>query len=218
MSTDAIKILNKHLKSQQAVTMNELQSLLGYSSRMGVLRNLRQVNYRSSYSHRGKYYTLLSIPNFDADGIWSNKGVGFSKHGNLNDTILYFVNSSSMGKTSKELEAQLMVKSHAALMKLYKDHKILRKKYQGIYIYLSNVDSIAKGQLGHREELFSKWTGDAPPEWLAVEVLAAIIRNASIEISTEEIVEQLFNRAIRISKEQVSKIISHLGLKKTLDY
>jgi len=35
---------------------------------------LCQINYLSSYSHRGQYYTLPHIPDFDHYGLWSFQG------------------------------------------------------------------------------------------------------------------------------------------------
>ena len=53
---------------------------------MTVFRKLRQLSYLSSYSHRGKYYTLAEIARFDQLGLWSHHGALFSRHGTLLNT------------------------------------------------------------------------------------------------------------------------------------
>ena len=51
------------------VTFFAYQSFAGTTSTMTVLRRLRQSGYRTSYSHRGKYYTLTELPQFDNEGL-----------------------------------------------------------------------------------------------------------------------------------------------------
>ena len=72
-------------------TLEELKRALGTTSTMTVFRKLKALGYRTSYSHRGKYYTLGEIPRFDEQGLWSHRGVGFFRHGNPLDTAQYFV-------------------------------------------------------------------------------------------------------------------------------
>ena len=58
------------------------KTALGTGS-ISVFRKLRELAYSSSYSHRGKYYTLDEIARFDAMGLWSFRSVWFSRHGTL---------------------------------------------------------------------------------------------------------------------------------------
>ena len=53
-----------------------------------VYRDLAQVGYMSSFTDRGRFYTLASIPDFDEDGLWFHGGVGFSRVGTLKDTVV----------------------------------------------------------------------------------------------------------------------------------
>ena len=45
-------------RAHSILTLEELKSALGTQVAMTVFRKLRPLGYLSSYSHRGKYYTL----------------------------------------------------------------------------------------------------------------------------------------------------------------
>jgi len=65
---DAVRAL---LKKEKIATLPELKQALGTSATMTVFRKLKAVGYRTSYSHRGKYYTLADIP----DSISKDSGL-----------------------------------------------------------------------------------------------------------------------------------------------
>ena len=58
------------LRKRRVVTINDLCEVIGSSSRMTVFRRLRQIDYVTSYTHAGRYYTLYDIARFDSDGLW----------------------------------------------------------------------------------------------------------------------------------------------------
>ncbi len=74
------------LVKQKIATMAELQTALGTHVNMTVIRKLHELSYHSSYSHRGKYYTLDEIADFDSQGLWSFESVLFSRYGTLMQT------------------------------------------------------------------------------------------------------------------------------------
>ncbi len=45
-------------KKNKIATMPELKEILGTQADATIFRKLRELSYRSSYSHRGRYYTL----------------------------------------------------------------------------------------------------------------------------------------------------------------
>ena len=47
-----------------------------------LLRKLKEIDCLASYSRRGKYYTLRASADFDAYGLWSHKGICFSRLSN----------------------------------------------------------------------------------------------------------------------------------------
>ena len=70
------------LRRQKIATLAELMAALG-SARRTVFRKLEELPYRTSYSHRGAYYTLDDVAEFDERGLWSYRDVWFSAHGTL---------------------------------------------------------------------------------------------------------------------------------------
>ena len=73
-------------RRQTVATFPELAAALETSADRTVFRRLAELDYRTSYSHRGAYYTLDSLARYDAYGLWSHEDVHFSKHGTLLDT------------------------------------------------------------------------------------------------------------------------------------
>ena len=103
------KIVRKHLEINKIATLDEVKRYLATDARMTAFRTLQRLGYRSSYSHRGSYYTLREIPEFDQFGLWSFDGAWFSKHGNLLQTTAALVEQSEAGYTAAELEMLLQV-------------------------------------------------------------------------------------------------------------
>jgi len=52
-------------------TLDQLKTAIGNPARCTLFRKLAQLEYLSSYSHRGKFYTLRSIARFTEPGLWS---------------------------------------------------------------------------------------------------------------------------------------------------
>ena len=77
---------------RKCYTIDQLHSAMDYSL-ISIRRFLKEIGYYSSFTHNSKWYTLKTIPSFTKSGIWFYKDIGFSKHGNLNQTILHFVDS-----------------------------------------------------------------------------------------------------------------------------
>ena len=63
------KKVEKLFRKRRVVTMSDLCEVIGSSSRMTVFRRLREIEYVSSYTHAGRYYTLYDIARFDSDGM-----------------------------------------------------------------------------------------------------------------------------------------------------
>jgi len=133
-STDLIQeFLDQHL----VTSIEQLKNALGTSATSTVLRKLRDLGYLSSYSHRGSFYTLSSIPKFDEQGIWHHNRASFSKHGNLINTCQALVESSPCGHTVIELNQILKVETKSPLRHLEKRGEIMRSKHDGLYVYYS---------------------------------------------------------------------------------
>ena len=174
-SSDTLK---KLFRREKVASMPELKEALGTKTDMTVFRKLVEIGYRSSYSHRGKYYTLEQIPRFDEWGLWSFCSIYFSMHGTLRSTVEFLVKESERGFFAAELEALLYVEVKGCLRKLVTQGQIGRKKVYGRYLYYSKQRAIKTKQLRVREIYQSKATCGGPfvnAEVMPDELKAAII-------------------------------------------
>src|SRR5437016_612719 len=118
-------VLRSLLQRQKIATLAELKGSLGSSATMTVFRKLKALGYLTSYSHRGKYYTLADIPRFDERGLWSY-AVWFSRDKNLLATAQRFVEKAEAGCTAGELQDQLNVEVKEPRLQLYRRKRIDR--------------------------------------------------------------------------------------------
>jgi hypothetical protein len=142
----SIKAIEEFLKHHKIATFDQLQKALGNPARCTVFRKLADLQYLSSYSHRGKYYTLSSIAQFSVIGLWNYRSVWFSRFGNLLDTAEALVHHSEAGYTAAELKEVLHVKTKHALTQLVRSGRLQREPFDSVYVYLSGEDHIAKQQ------------------------------------------------------------------------
>lgn len=145
---DAVRAL---LQKQRIATLEELKRSLRTSATMTVFRRLKTLGYQTSYSHRGKYYTLVEIPEFDPQGLWSYRNVWFSRDGNLLDTTQRFVEQASAGLTGGELQGLLNVEVKEPLLQLYRRKRVDREQIEGAYVYFSRQSSARRQQRLQRQ-------------------------------------------------------------------
>ena len=55
---------------QSIATMDQLKKTVGTVADLTVYRKLRELDYCASYSHRGRFYTLRELAEFDENGLW----------------------------------------------------------------------------------------------------------------------------------------------------
>jgi hypothetical protein len=127
--------LARVLRRRTIATMDELKAALGSSVDMTVFRKLRELAYRASYSHRGAYYVLEDTAQFDERGLWTFRGVHFSRFGSLVDTLEAFVARARRGYVAAELAAELGVDVKQPLLGLVRADRIARAEVAGVYLY-----------------------------------------------------------------------------------
>jgi hypothetical protein len=170
------KRLFKVLKKQKIASMLELKKALGTNSSMTIFRKLKELDYISSCSHSGKYYSLMQIAQFDIRGLWLYKSVLFSTYGTLGETLRSLIEESEKGYSCVELEELLKVKPNEALLDLIKKKRIYREKVGGIYVYFSNTSSLRRPQKLLRKDQDDELGIDKMnPDILMNELKAAII-------------------------------------------
>jgi len=141
--------------------MTELKDALGTAADMTVFRKLRELDYRSSYSHRGKYYTLDEIADFDDLGLWSFREVWFSRHGTLLKTCEVLVSVAEAGYAPDELENVLHVQVRDPLRKLARQGRIFREKVGGRFVHFS-ADGSVRSQQSRARQVWEAEPGDLP--------------------------------------------------------
>lgn len=171
--TDA---LQQFLRQRRMATLHELRDALGAPCVRTVYRKLEALNYLSSYSHRGQYYTLPTLASFDAEGIWGCRAVWFSKFGNLLATAQAFVERSAAGYTAAELTRTLHVQCQHALTALAGLGRVARERIQHAYVYFNG------DQAGRRQQRLERQSHRASlsllvenPELAVAEAKAAIV-------------------------------------------
>jgi hypothetical protein len=142
--------LRQRLQRHKLATLAELKQALGTDVAVTVFRKLKELDYLTSYSHRGRYYTLRDIARFDTEGLWSHDSVWFSRHGTLLATAQHFVNHAPQGYFAEELASALHVEVHDALRQLVLRRQIARQGLSGLYLYTAADPSTRQRQLYSR--------------------------------------------------------------------
>jgi hypothetical protein len=181
---------------------------------ISVRRLLKQIGYFRSYTHNGKWYTLRDSPQFNREGIWHHKNIGFSKHGSLIATIGYLVAHSPSGLSARDLAQKLQHPCHAVLTNLHKNQVLDRVKVAGQFRYLAIAEPINRRQREHAAV-------SQPPHLLtslstqaAVWVLVEHIKNPGL--SFEQIAARLQEqRQLTLAPESIRQFFQEHDLKKT---
>jgi hypothetical protein len=142
--------VRQFITRHQIADLNQIKEVLGCAVNVTIFRKLRELNYLTSYSHRGRYYTLSEIARFDADGLWSHQAVWFSRYGTLLNTAETFVNQAAAGYYAEELAEALHVDVHDALLQLVRQNRISRQQVSGLYLYTSASPDVRRVQLLER--------------------------------------------------------------------
>jgi len=160
------------LLRNQIATLDEMKQALGTPVDLTVFRKLKPLGYLTSYSHRGRYYTLREIARFDDHGLWSQADVWFSRFGTLLATAEVFVNRSPRGYFADELARALHVQVQDALHQLTQQRRVTREMVSGLCLYTATDRAIQRGQLLTRR---------------TVEAVPSVADASVLEVSEEEL-------------------------------
>lgn len=210
------------LRRNRVSAMKTLRQELGVSH-MTVFRALRKHGYYSSVNHNASYYTLHEIPRFDEDGLWTYRGICFSKHGSLSKTLESLVEKSPAGMTIGEVEQRVNTKAGNLLSRLRQQQQLSRCFAGHRVVYLA-VDSRkrARQERQRRERLAAgvsrRSSADEarfPERYDAVtvlEVLIQIIKSPAAEPA--ELAKALRARGVKISAARVRRVLEFYAVKK----
>lgn len=205
--------LRSLFRRRPVMSMPQLLQALAPRSRRSAFRDLASLGYLSSYSHTGRYYTLSSIAEFDADGLWRYQGVGFSRDGTLKATVRRLVESSEAGRTQRELAARLTVRVHNPLLELVEGRQLTREALDDEYVYLAAKRARAAAQLARRREGLRAVVPQASFE---VEVLLEVLRGGRrTGPDPAQLAVGLQARGLQARAGDVAAVLARHGLRKT---
>ena len=204
-------VVGDELRRRKAATMTELKDALGTSVDMTVLRKLRALGYLTSYSHAGKFYTLMSIPHFNNQGLWFHGEVGFSRYGTLRATLERLVKVAEAGHTHEELKSLLRLRVQNTLRNLVEAGRIRRELVEALYVYFDVDPRLAKAQLAKRLEILAERAVVVPAPLpldpgRVIEVLVAVIRAPAA--SARQVASALGRRGVDVSESQVEEVFA----------
>ena len=215
----SLRAIENLFRRRRVVELSDLYETIQTDSRMTVFRRLKGLNYLSSYTHAGRYYTLYEIPLFGRDGLWHYRDVGFSQYGSLKNTVIRLVNMSEAGMTHLELQKKFRVRVHNTLLDLVSSEQISRERVEKQFLYTNIEPKRAKKQIGRRRKLKIGVVtfGEQLPEWVVIEVLVEAIRGTARKLNALEVTSRLRERGMMVTGDHVESIFKHYNLKKTLD-
>ena len=100
----------KVFRRRKILTLGEVAELI-HSSIHTARRRIKEWRAHTSYNQNGRYYTLPEVPEFDAEGLWRCRGVFFSRHGNLKQSVVELIARSQAGLDAGELGSLLGARS-----------------------------------------------------------------------------------------------------------
>jgi len=146
MKNETIRNIKKQFKNSKILEIKELSKSLNYSV-SSMRKYLKSMGYYRSISDNGKFYTLKTIPNFNQAGLWEEAGKIFSNNGNLHETIIFFIEESKQGLSSKELSKILGLSCTVTLNKMKQKQLIGSLTSKGKQIYISNNSDVSSNQI-----------------------------------------------------------------------
>jgi len=204
----------KKLRRKKVMTIDELSDALDCSTR-NVQRMLKKWQGLRSCNKNGRYYTLPEIVDFNEFGLWQYEDKFFSKHGDLKQTILFLLASSSAGLTTKEIAAQTGINSNSSfLYQLRKRFGIESTKHFSLTVFFSQNKTESLAQRAKRQSMQMAKKLDCED---CLIILVELIKNPHIEL-IDLVLALKKMRSIRVSEESIRFFLfEHDLLKKTLD-
>jgi hypothetical protein len=184
---------------------------------MSVFRRLTLLGYLSSYTHRGRHYTLHEIPKFDEFGLWHYGSVGFCRAGTLKAAVMELVDKSDAGRTHQELQDLLRVRAHNELLDHVRAGRLERKLLDDKHwLYLSANAARAAKQWARRQAQNKRAAVLLGPLTAAItiEVLVEVLQSSRVLVTPEEVVRRLHHQSVSVPLEHVQWLFERYELGK----
>ncbi len=199
------------LREKKVLTIGELRQLLRCS--VSTVRNrLRAWRAYTSFNQNGRYYTLPAIARFDDRGLWWYKHIGFSKHGNLRQTLIRIVRDSPAGLEACQIGRLLRLDPRSFLSHFRGIEGLQREMQEGRFIYFSDEPSILLKQKARREQASERARTEIPSDAEAVAVLADLIKHPGSTL--QECSRRLARKGLAVTPEAVGNLLDRHGIKK----
>ena len=143
------------LEDNIALRTDELLKIIGCAPRTLYVK-LQDYEYISSINQKRNFITLSTTPEYDENGLWEHRGAVFSKWGNVKETIVHLVNSSTMGLTPGQISNLLKTIVTPQLLDCLKEKRTIRVRFGRNQVYFSSDRSISKSQIEKRKRIYPK--------------------------------------------------------------
>lgn len=212
--TASTRVLKRLFNRFPVSDLDMLSRTLKTNSRMSIFRRLREIGYFSSYTHAGRYYTLVHIPQFDDYGLWIHQGIGFSRVGTLKATIVELVDRAPSGLAHIELNHLLRVKVQNTLLTLVRESRVHRARIDRAYLYVSAETGKAAEQISRRRGQLA----DKPKRitelstTTVIEVLIETIHAGQVHIAPMLVAQRLSTRGVPVTAKQVEQVFARYSI------
>ena len=211
MPSRSPRSLLQFLMSKPVVELADLQAALDGASRATVFRYLRQVPYRSSYTHRGRYYTLHNPSKYDRLGLFSVGEIHFSVDGTVKATVVRMIRESEQGCSQHELREWLRTRVRGFLLDAWRAGLVKRDRLGGVYVYFHPDPEVWEAQLHRRQECIAAARAEAAvDDEVVIRVLLVLLRHLGAQAG--EVVRYLKGRSPPITRDQVDVVFARYGL------
>ncbi len=206
-----LRRLQLMFRRQKSLDMRTLGGRFPSRSRRSLFRDLARLQYLTSYSHAGRFYTLAD---FDELGLWFFRDIGFSQAGTLKQTVAIEVEEAPDGRTHSDLRHLLGVRVHNTLLGLVREGRVAREPFAGRHLYLSADAERAAQQMARRTEGVGVVTGAlrAPTSEETMEILVEALRAAPQVPEAALVAKRLAARGLRVEGRHVQQVFEAHGL------
>ena len=211
---DSKEKLAKHFQRKVVAKIDSLCCVIGGRSHRTVFRYLDELEYLTSYTHAGRYYTLPGLAEFNQNGLWFHRNIGFSRAGTLKQTVALQVEQSAEGRTHDELQSLLRVRVHNTLLDLLRHRRIGREHLQRVYLYVNADPKQAAAQIEKRKELSAALAEilRVATDEEVVEILVEALRAAPEVPPPALVAQRLVARGVRLEPHHVEQVYEEHGL------
>lgn len=206
------KLALERFRQKKIITIDQLIELLTCSV-ITARRQLKKWQTYTSINQNGRYYTLPQIPVFDDNGLWRYRTVLFSKHGNLTQTIVAMIGTSTKGLSAIQIADILDLAPNSSFISRFKNVSgVKREKHQGRFVYFSGQPEIYNKQKDRWFE--TEDTVDFPTDAQAIIILVHLIKHPGIRI--DQLAKQVSKKDILIDSDSVRRFLQLHGLLKKI--